>query len=162
MIENWVNFTLTSRSQQWQDAVITISYNFYKALESILKNRDITLPTKVCLVKAMVFPVVMYGCESWTIKKLSAEELMILNCGVGEDSWESLGLKRLVGLHRIIQLQLFQHYWLGHRLGLPWMVCFGNEQRSFCGFWDCIQVLHFKLLLTITATPFLLRDSCPQ
>ena len=55
-------------------------------LDSILKSRDITLPTKVCLVKAMVFPVVMYGCESWTIKKLSAEELMLLNCGVGEDS----------------------------------------------------------------------------
>ena len=54
-------------------------------LDSILKSRDITLPTKVCLVKAMVFPVVMYGCESWTIK-LSAEELMLLNCGVGEDS----------------------------------------------------------------------------
>ena len=54
--------------------------------DSILKNRDITLPTKVCLVKAMVFPVVMYGCESWTIRKLSAEELMLLNCGVGEDS----------------------------------------------------------------------------
>ena len=55
-------------------------------LDSILKSRDITLPTKVCLVKAMVFPVVMYGCESWTIKKLRAEELMLLNCGVGEDS----------------------------------------------------------------------------
>ena len=55
-------------------------------LYSILKIRDITLPTKVLLVKAMVFPVVMYGCESWTIKKLSAEELMLLNCGVGEDS----------------------------------------------------------------------------
>ena len=55
-------------------------------LDSILKSRDITLPTKVCLVKAMVFPVVMYECESWTIKKLSAEELMLLNCGVGEDS----------------------------------------------------------------------------
>ena len=54
-------------------------------LDSILKSRDITLPTKVCLVKAMVFPVVTYGCESWTIKK-SAEELMLLNCGVGEDS----------------------------------------------------------------------------
>ena len=52
-------------------------------LDSILKSRDITLPTKVCLVKAMVFPVVMYGCESWTIKKA---ELMLLNCGVGEDS----------------------------------------------------------------------------
>ena len=54
-------------------------------LESILKSRDNTLSTKVCLVKAMVFPVVMYGCESWTIK-MSAEELMVLNCGVGEDS----------------------------------------------------------------------------
>ena len=52
-------------------------------LGRILKSRDITLPINVCLVKAMVFPVVMYGCESWTIKKkLSAEELMLLNCGV--------------------------------------------------------------------------------
>ena len=55
-------------------------------LDSIFKSRDITLPTKVCLVKAMVFPVVMYGCESWTVEKLSTEELMLLNCGVGEDS----------------------------------------------------------------------------
>ena len=55
-------------------------------LDSILKNRDITLLTKVRLVKAMVFPVVMYGCESWTIKKASTEELMLLNCGIGEDS----------------------------------------------------------------------------
>ena len=55
-------------------------------LDSILKSRDITLPTKVCLVKAMVFPVVTYGCESWTIKKVSAKELMLLNCVVGEDS----------------------------------------------------------------------------
>ena len=57
-------------------------------LDSILKSRDIILPTKVHLVKAMVFPVVMYGCESWTNcpRRLSAEELMILNCGVGEDS----------------------------------------------------------------------------
>ena len=55
-------------------------------LDSILKSTDITLSTKVHLVKAMVFPVVMYGCESWTIKKLSTEELMLLNCGVGEDS----------------------------------------------------------------------------
>ena len=55
-------------------------------LDSILKSRGITLPAKVRLVKAMVFPVVMYGCESWTIKKLSIKELMLLNCGVGEDS----------------------------------------------------------------------------
>ena len=52
-------------------------------IDSILKNRDITLSTKVRLVKAMVLPVVMYGCESWTIKKLSAKELMLLKCGVG-------------------------------------------------------------------------------
>ena len=55
-------------------------------LDSILKSRDITLPTKVCLVRAMVFPIVMYGCESWTINKADAEELMLLSCGVGEDS----------------------------------------------------------------------------
>ena len=55
-------------------------------LDSILKSTDITLPTKVHLVKAMVFPVVMYGYENWTVKKLTAEELMLLNCGVGEDS----------------------------------------------------------------------------
>ena len=55
------------------------------SLDSILKSRDITLPTKVHLVKAMIFPVVMQGCESWTIK-LSIKELMLLNCGVGEDS----------------------------------------------------------------------------
>ena len=55
-------------------------------LDSILKSRDTTLPTKVCLVKAMAFPVVMYGCESWTIKKAEHRELMLLNCGVGEDS----------------------------------------------------------------------------
>ena len=54
-------------------------------LDSILKNREVTLPTKVHLVKAMVFPVVMCGCESWTIRNLSTKELMLLNCGVGED-----------------------------------------------------------------------------
>ena len=53
-------------------------------LDSLLKSRDVTLPTNVCLVQALVFPVVMYGCESWTTKK--AEELMLLNCGVGQDS----------------------------------------------------------------------------
>ena len=55
-------------------------------LDSILKSRDITLPTKFRLVKAMVFPVVMYGCESWATKKAEHQELMCLNCGVGEDS----------------------------------------------------------------------------
>ena len=62
-------------------------------LDSILRSKDITLPTKVCLVTAMVFPVVMYGCESWTRKKVECEELMLSNCSVGEDSLESLGLQ---------------------------------------------------------------------
>ena len=70
-------------------------------------------------------------------------------CGV-------LVLKGLLGLHRTVQLQLLQHYWLVHRLGLLWywMVCIGNEQRSFCCFWDCTQVLYSGLLLTMRATPF--------
>ena len=62
-------------------------------LDSILKSRDITLPTKAHLLKAMVFPVAMYWCEIWTVKKLSTEASMLLNCGVGEDSWEFLGLQ---------------------------------------------------------------------
>ena len=62
-------------------------------IDSVLKNRDITLPTKAYLVKALVFLVVMYGCESWTIKK--AEELMLLNCNIGEDSSESLDSKEI-------------------------------------------------------------------
>ena len=55
-------------------------------LGSILKSRDITLPTKFRLVKAVVFPVVKCGCESWTVKKIERQKLMFLNCGVGEDS----------------------------------------------------------------------------
>ena len=55
-------------------------------LDSILKSRDITLPTKIRLVKAIVFPIVMYGCESWIIKKAEHQKLMLLNCGFGEDS----------------------------------------------------------------------------
>ena len=68
-------------------------------LDSVLKSRDITLPTKFYLIKAMVFPVVMYGCESWTIKKLNAKELMLLNCGVGEDSWSPLDCKEIQPVH---------------------------------------------------------------
>jgi len=61
-------------------------------LDSILKSRDIISPTKVCLVKAMVFPVVIYGCEGWTVKKAERQRIDASNCGVGEDSCESLGL----------------------------------------------------------------------
>ena len=62
-------------------------------LDSIFKSRDITLPTKIHLVKAMVFPVVMYVCESWTVKKAERQKLMLLNCGIGEDSGQCLGLQ---------------------------------------------------------------------
>ena len=62
-------------------------------LESIFKSRDITLPSKVHLVKAMVSLVVIYGCESWTIKKAEHWRMRLLTCSVGEDSWESVGLQ---------------------------------------------------------------------
>ena len=55
-------------------------------LDSVLKSRDVTLLTKVCIVNAIIFPVVMYGCESWTIRSLRAKELMFSNCGAREDS----------------------------------------------------------------------------
>ena len=58
----------------------------WKNLDSILKSRDNTLPTKVWLAKAMVFPVFMYGCESWTIKKIECQRIMPVSCGVGKDS----------------------------------------------------------------------------
>ena len=60
--------------------------NAMKSLDRILKSRDITLPTKVRIVKTMVFPAVMYGCKSWTETKAECKEMMFLNCGVGEDS----------------------------------------------------------------------------
>ena len=88
-------------------------------LDSILKSRDITLPRKICLVKALVSPVVMYGWESCTKKKVDHKELMLLNCGGGEDSWESLGLQgdpkkispeySLEGLMLELKLQSFGH-----------------------------------------------------
>ena len=65
---------------------LLLGRNVMTKLDSILKSRVITLPTKVHLIKAMVLPVVVDGCESWTVKRLSTEELMLLNCGVGEDS----------------------------------------------------------------------------
>ena len=68
-------------------------------IDSILKRRDITLPTKFCLVKAMVFPVVMYGCESWTVKKAECRKLMLLNCGVGEDLESPLDCKEIQPVH---------------------------------------------------------------
>ena len=68
-------------------------------LDSILKSRDITLSTKVCLVKARVFPVVVYGCESWTVKEASAEELMLLSCGAGKTLVSPLDFKESQPVH---------------------------------------------------------------
>ena len=100
----------------------SLEKSYDRSIDSVLKSRNITLQTKVCLVKAMVFPVVMYGCESWTIKKLIIEELMLLNCGVGEESWESFARRfnlsilkeispeySLEGLMLKLKLQYFGH-----------------------------------------------------
>ena len=78
---------------EWLGEISISTANFMKSQYRLKKKkgRDITLPTKVCIVKAMVFPVVMYGCESWTIKK--AEHQRISNSGAREDSWESFGLQ---------------------------------------------------------------------
>ena len=76
---------MVTADMKLKDTYLLLGRKAMTNLESILESGDISLPTKVHLVKAMVFPVVMYGCESWTIK-LSAEELKLWNCGVGEDS----------------------------------------------------------------------------
>ena len=87
-LKNWGDFKITAEGDGSHEIKrhLLLGRNSMTNLDSILKSRDTTLPTKVHLVKAMDFPVVMYGCESWTIKKLKAKELMLLNCGVGEDS----------------------------------------------------------------------------
>ena len=72
---------------------ILLGWKAMTNLESILRSRDITLPTKVFLVKAMAFPVFMYGCETWTVKKAEHRVIDALNCGAEEDAWESLGLQ---------------------------------------------------------------------
>ena len=77
---------MVTAAMKLKDAYLLLGRKTMTNLDSMLKSRAIALPAKVCPVKAMFLPLVMYGCESWTIKKLSAEKLMCLNCGVGEDS----------------------------------------------------------------------------
>ena len=91
---NWTELKITADGDCGHDIkrCLLLGSKVMTKLDSILKIISITLPTVVSLVKAMVFPVVIYGCESWTIK-LSTKELMLLNCSVGEDSWEFLGLQ---------------------------------------------------------------------
>ena len=71
----------------------SLEEELWTSLDSVLKSWDITLSKKVCVIKAMVFPVVMYRCEIWTIKKDEHQRMMLLKCGIREDSWESLGLQ---------------------------------------------------------------------
>ena len=106
-----------------------------RRLNSLLKSRDITLPTKVHLVKAMVFPVVMYGCERWAIKKLSAKELMLLKCGVGEESWESPGL----------QGDPTSPFWRRSALGVHWKNWCWSWNSSTLATW-CEELTHLKRL----------------
>ena len=86
------------------------------------------IPSQICLLLQVFLDFLLFHSSSLWWK--------------GHLLWV-LVLEVLVSLHRTIQLQLLQHYWLGHRLLWYWIVCLGNEQRLFCHFWDCIQVLHF-------------------
>ena len=103
-------------------------------LDNILKSRDITLPTKVLLVKAMIFPVVMYVCESWTIKKAEYQRIDAFElCGVGEDSWESLGM----------QGDIISPSWMKSILNIDW--------KDWCWSWNsnslptwCKELTHWK------------------
>ena len=97
---DWVTAHRVAMRQTWQSG-----YHFHnlkltcfierKNLDSMLKSRDITLPTKVHIVKAMIFPIVMYECESWNIKKAESEEWMLSNCGAREDPWEHLDTREI-------------------------------------------------------------------
>ena len=111
-------------------------------LDNIFKSRDITLPTKVRLVKAMVFPVVMYGCESWTVKKAERwrteykfQKFKLLSCGVGEDSWEFLGL----------QGDPTSPFWRRSALGVLWKEWCWSWNSSTLATW-CEELTHWKRL----------------
>ena len=91
---SWAPKSLWTMTTTMKSRCLSLERKAMTSLDRVLKSKNITLMTKVHLVKAMVFPVVMYWYESWTIKKAEHQELMPLNCGVGEDSWESLGLQR--------------------------------------------------------------------
>ena len=101
-------------------------------LDSILKSRDVTLPTKVRLVK-MVFPVVVYRCESWIIKKAECRRIDALTCGVGEDSWESLGL----------QVDPTNPSWRKSVLNIHWMDWRWSWNSNTLATW-CEELPHWK------------------
>ena len=101
-VPDFIFFVLQNHCRWWHSHEIKrhllLGRKVMTNLDSILKSRDITLPTKVCLVKAMVFPVVMYVCECWT-EKLSADKLMLLNCGIWKYSENPLDYKEIQRVH---------------------------------------------------------------
>ena len=102
------------------------------------------------------------GWTGWTSLQSKGVSRVFSNTTIQKHQFFGAQLSR--SSYRTIQLQLLQHYWLGHRLRLlwHWMICLGNEQKSFFHFRDCVQVLHLELLLIMRVTPFLLRNFCPQ
>ena len=100
LIFSWAprSLQMVTAAMKLKDALL-LGRKVMTNLDSIFKSRDITLSTKVCLVKARVFPVVVYGCESWTVKKASAEELMLLSCGAGKTLVSPLNFKESQPVH---------------------------------------------------------------
>ena len=90
---------MVTAAMKLKDTCLLLGRKVMTNLDSILKNRDITLPTKVHIVKAMVFPVVMYGCESWTIKKAERQKLMLLKCGLVKTLESPLDCKEIQPVH---------------------------------------------------------------
>ena len=149
-------YTVNKHKRQVRCSGIPISFRIFHSLLWSTHSKGISLSLlhsvfqgQICLLPQVFLDFLFFAFQSPIMKRTSFGVLV---------------LKGLVGLHRTVPLQLLQHYWSGHRLALLWywMVCLGSEQRSFCHFWDCIQVLHSGLLLTVMATPFALKDSCPQ
>ena len=137
-------------------------------LSLVLLEESVCYDQYVLLTKLLVFVLLYFVLQRPTLP-FTPDILTSYLCIPTPSWWKGhlflvLALEGLIGLHRTDQIQFLWPQWLRHRLGLLWcsIVCLGNELRSFCHFWDCTQVLHFRLLLTIRATPFLLWDSCPQ
>ena len=119
--------------QPWIKRCLLLGRKAMTNWDSILKSRDITLLTKVSRVKAMIFPVVIWRCESWTIRRLSAKKLILSNCDAGEDSWESLGL----------QGDQTSQFWRKPVLNIHW--------KDWCWSWNsntlatwCKELTHLK------------------
>ena len=132
-------------------SVLTVWWCPHVKSPLVLLENGVCFDQCILLTKLLVFALLHFVLQGQTclLLQVSLDFLLLHSSPLWWKRHLSLLLilKGLVGLHRIIQLQLLQCFWLGHRLGLLWywMVCLGNEQRSFCHFWDCIQVLHFRL-----------------